>query len=179
MRRPWAIIGLVFLAPALCTAASVAPAPASTSRPATAPASAPGRADLVISRVLLATVIDTSAVLTWESSEPAASVVHYGTRRDRLDQIAHEVGDGGGAGRFHYCDLRNLQPGTTYYFICQSGQARSGGQLVGPGQFTTLTPPPGRELFSFATMTDTHVGQEVVAALSMRGKGSSSSKAAS
>lgn len=118
-------------------------------------------------RVTLVTVTDTTAVLTWETSEPSEAAVHYGTRSDRLDMTAS---DSGAPGRFHYCELRGLRPGADYYYVCGSGpaQSRSGGR--GSGRFTTLTPPPGKELFSYATMTDLHVGQQRTAQLSLHGK---------
>lgn len=135
------------------------------SRPASAPA-------LVVRRVQLVTVSDTSAVLTWETSEPADAEVHYGASRNRLDQVAKPVRPGGDdkPQRFHYCELRGLTPGTRYYYRCRADHTGDSASLLGPSEFTTLVPPPGRELFSFATMTDTHVGQESVATLVIRNK---------
>jgi len=120
-----------------------------------------------ITRVELVTVTDTTAVLTWETSEPADTVVRYGTQGNRLDRTA---APGGPPGRYHYCEITGLRPGTQYSFLCQSGTAQAGAGPREPGRFTTLVPPPGRELFSFATMTDLHVGQQRTARLVLHGK---------
>jgi Icc protein len=126
-----------------------------------------GAAAPTITRVQLVTVTDTTAVLTWETNEPADTVVHYGLQSDRLDKTASSDD---APGRFHYCEIRGLRPGTEYHCVCQSGSARSGAGPERPGRFTTLVPPPGKELFSFATMTDLHVGQQRTARLVLRGK---------
>jgi len=121
----------------------------------------PAAAEVTISRAALVTITDTTAVLTWETDRPADTVVRCGTRSGRLDQVVSSDRPV----RFHYAELRGLQPGTRYYYLCQSGSARASTSDLSPGRFTTLAPPPGRELFSFATMTDTHVGERQVARL--------------
>ncbi|MGB9623289.1 MAG: fibronectin type III domain-containing protein, partial [Phycisphaerae bacterium] len=68
-----------------------------------------------ITRVELVTVTDTTAVLTWQTSEPADTVVRYGTEGDRLDQTASP---GGPPARYHYCEITGLRPGTGYGFLC-------------------------------------------------------------
>jgi 3',5'-cyclic-AMP phosphodiesterase len=121
---------------------------------------APVVAAPVIRHVELMTVTDTSAVLTWETDEPADTVVRYGTQSDHLDRTAASREK---PTRFHYGEIRGLRPGTEYFCLCQSGAAAAGLDSSSPVRFTTLVAPPGKELFSFATMTDTHVGQQVVA----------------
>ncbi|HOW69088.1 MAG TPA: metallophosphoesterase family protein [Phycisphaerae bacterium] len=124
---------------------------------------------------MLMTVTDTTAVFTWETSRPAETSIRYGTEKDQLDQTAKPGAPKRGndqappgASRFQSCELRNLKPGTQYYYVCHIENAAASNQAA--GRFTTLAPPPGEELFSFATMTDTHVGQQIVARLSLRGK---------
>ena len=132
-----------------------------------------------LGRFLLMTVTDTTAVFTWETDRPAETTIRYGREAGRLDQVARPAtfeAKGRARGpqqppnpsRFQYCELHGLRPGTRCHYACQIGQTPAGDQSA--GQFTTLEPPPGEELFSFATMTDTHVGQQVVAKFSLKGK---------
>lgn len=132
-----------------------------------------------VGRFLLMTVTDTTAAFTWETSRPGETIIRYGTQKDHLDRTARPATfDAGGQPvgepapssprRFQFCELRSLRPGTRYSYACQVGDAATGNQAA--GQLTTLAPPPGEELFSFATMTDTHIGQQVVARLSLGGK---------
>jgi 3',5'-cyclic-AMP phosphodiesterase len=130
-------------------------------------AAAPARGELVIRRLELMTVTDTTAVLTWETNEPANTIVRYGTSSGQLNRTASS---GGGFVRYHYCELRGLTPGTKYVYACESGSAKASVGPQSPGHFKTLVRPPGKELFSFATMTDTHVGEQVVARVVVRGK---------
>ncbi len=125
------------------------------------------RAEPAIRRLQLVTVTDTSAVFTWETTEPADAVVLFGEQRGRLDRSAAGAG---GPSRFHHCKLTGLRPGKTYYYTCKSGNATAAIGAVESGRFVTLTPPPGREVFSFATMTDLHVGQQRTARLVLHGK---------
>lgn len=125
------------------------------------------RAEITIRRLELMTVTDTSAAITWETNEPANTIVRYGTRPDQLDQTASS---GGGLVRFHHCEVRGLEPGTDYHYLCRSGPAKLAVAPLSPGRFKTLVPPPGKELFSFATLTDTHVGETVVARVVVQGK---------
>lgn len=131
--------------------------------------------EAAVGRFMLMTVTDATAMFTWETNRPAETVIRYGTEKDHLDQAANpgSARNGSpqaqpGSRRFQSCELRDLKPGTTYYYACHIGDTAASGQAS--GRFTTLTPPPGEELFSFATMTDTHVGQQLVAKLSLKGK---------
>jgi 3',5'-cyclic AMP phosphodiesterase CpdA len=123
-------------------------------------------AEVTISRLELITVTDTGAVLTWQTDRPADTQVRYGTQSDRLDQTASGPAV---PTRYHCCELTGLKPGTRYEYVCRSGEARASIGPLSPGQFTTLIPPPGKELFRFATMTDTHVGEERTARLVLSG----------
>jgi 3',5'-cyclic AMP phosphodiesterase CpdA len=122
-------------------------------------------AGLGAARVQVVTVTDTTAAITWETAEPQEGGVAYGTDSRNLDQTAVE---GAPPRRFHQCRLAGLQPGTKYHFACR-GDPESGERSSPHMSFTTLVPPPGRELFAFATMTDTHIGQEVVGRVVLAG----------
>lgn len=112
--------------------------------------------------VSLVTVTDTSAVFTWETDQASDAVVRFGMDPDRLEQSARS---GTATRRFHVVELENLRPGTTYHYICSSGGVAAGPTPDSPGSLTTLEPPPGKHLFTFATLSDIHVGEEYVARL--------------
>ncbi|MGY0503557.1 metallophosphoesterase [Nocardia sp. FBN12] len=72
---------------------------------------------------------------------------------------------------YHYAELDNLEPGRPYRFLALSDGIRA---LPGPtlttstpgapearGEFTTLTPPPGRVLHTIALANDVHYGETV------------------
>lgn len=53
----------------------------------------------------------TTATLTWDTDYPARGIVRYGTSTN----YTHEVRDGGGT-HLHAITLRNLEPGTRYFY---------------------------------------------------------------
>ncbi len=86
---------------------------------------------------------DTWAVIAWTTNTGGSSVVNYGTDRNNLSQTAqapyansnklktgHEV---------HRVHIKNLKPGTTYYFAVSSGHGEGTGTQAKSGvqQFTT------------------------------------------
>lgn len=111
----------------------------------------------------LATVTDTVAVLTWltcdSQGRPSATkgTVEYGLLSDptawRSINERKPVA-------FHLQRIAGLRPGTQYgYRVSANGLPAPPGRLS-PGVFVTLTPPPGRELFRFAVLADTHIGEQ-------------------
>jgi phosphodiesterase/alkaline phosphatase D-like protein len=86
---------------------------------------------------------DTWAVIAWTTNTGGSSVVNYGTDRNSLSQTAeapyansnklktgHEV---------HRVHIKNLKPGTTYFFAVNSGHGEGTGTQAGSGEheFTT------------------------------------------
>jgi len=63
--------------------------------------------------------------------------------------------------KFHHISVDNLLPGTTYCYQVASGDEVGQPTQWSPGVVTTLTPPPGELLFTFATVNDMHVGEAV------------------
>ncbi len=70
-----------------------------------------------------------SAVLEWKTNKEAATRVQYGTTQNQLTQHAYEPG----GAREHKITIRNLKPGTTYFYTIEN---RSGKQRY-DGQFQT------------------------------------------
>ncbi len=110
--------------------------------------------------VELTTVTDTSAVFTWLTCEggspsPADSTVTYNTGGSGGTIIA------AGETAFHNITIDSLEPGTTYTYEVSSNGIAGLPDRLNPGVFTTLTPPPGELLFSFAVIADTHIGETV------------------
>jgi len=77
----------------------------------------------------------TTATVFWNTSAPAAAIVHYGTSRDNLSQTAEEAW----GQTSHKVELKGLQPNTTYFFQVDSSQAQGTGTDVksGIGTFKT------------------------------------------
>jgi purple acid phosphatase-like protein len=75
------------------------------------------------------------ATIAWSTNVPASSILKYGTDAQNLTQTA-EVRWGG---LTHRVNLRNLQPGTTYYYVVESTQAKGTGSQTASGvqQFRT------------------------------------------
>ncbi|WP_437105919.1 metallophosphoesterase [Streptomyces flaveolus] len=135
----------------------------------------------------LVTLAEDHAIITWYTGEagtddglgrmvpaPADGEVVYGTHPNRLNRVAGGISS---HTPYHYVELRDLEPGQTYYY-----QARSNGKLAtptpftlisgnavgtddtglgttGPYSFTTPEPPRGRFLFSVALCNDLHMGE--------------------
>src|SRR5437762_2427867 len=55
---------------------------------------------------------DTSATIHWTTSGTAATILHYGTDPNNLNQKSYQPG----GERDHNVTLSNLSPNTTYYF---------------------------------------------------------------
>ena len=104
----------------------------------------------------LVTVTDTSFVVSFTTDIEADTTVEHGTTPALGQRARLEEGT-----RFHQLEVTGLSPGTRYYYQTASGRARGTVTDQSPGELTTLVPPPGDLLFTFATLNDTHVGEEV------------------
>lgn len=128
----------------------------------------------------LVTVTDTTATITWFTGDPgdldefgrprpvqADGRVLIGTSPDPRTWVPIAAS---GRTAYHYIEIRNLRPGTTYYWRAESGglpalpglptptELTSG---PAPATFSTLTPPPGREIARVAWLNDLHFGEQV------------------
>jgi len=112
----------------------------------------------------LVTVSDREAIFTWVTDSLGDSLVYLGTdgREEVLDLSA-------APSRYHYAALRGLAPDTDYTYRIRSGDRFAPVTDRSPGTFRTLSPPPGDFLFDFATVNDTHVGEEVAGLICIGG----------
>jgi Icc protein len=127
----------------------------------------------------LVTVTDTEAAITWFTGDPtnldrfgrpqpvaAPGRVLIGTSPD--PRTWHEVGSHH-ATAYHYVEIHGLKPGTTYYWRAESAGRPAVPTVIprtdpaqgsAPPVFTTLTPPPGREIGRVAWLNDMHYGEQ-------------------
>src|SRR5215813_14885232 len=68
-------------------------------------------------------VTDTTAIIAWSTNVNAGTVLHYGTDPEHLD---HTAGMPWG-GLTHRVNLKDLKPGTTYYFQGESPNGQGTG----------------------------------------------------
>lgn len=108
----------------------------------------------VISNVQVANITDTSALVTWDTDEPATSVVNYGTT------TAYAYSDSTiGLVTSHAVQLNGLAPSTLYHFSVISADGNGNAASSTDATFTTLadiTPPTNVNNF-IATPGDTTV----------------------
>ena len=132
----------------------------------------------------LVTVSDTQAVITWFTGDPtdldefgrprpvaAPGRVLIGPTPDPTGWVevgAHEPTP------YHYVEIDGLRPGATYYWRAESNGIPAAPTVVNPDNpldssappvFTTLVPPPGRELGRVAWLNDLHFGEQVAGLL--------------
>lgn len=98
-------------------------------------------------RLWLFAVEDTAVQVTWSALGPGPVTFRAGQRR-----IDAEPDDGPGA-----LVIEDLPAGRALELVVE-GAGVSGRRWVRP--FRTLDPPPGEELFRFATISDLHLGEE-------------------
>ena len=84
---------------------------------------------------------DTWAVIAWTTNTGGSSIIRYGTNGNSLTQTAMSpyADNEGRQQQTHRVRVTNLRPGTTYYFIADSGQGEGTGTEARSSvmQFTT------------------------------------------
>lgn len=106
----------------------------------------------------LVTVTDTGFQLSFVTGEAGGGGVVFGASPADLSASVLEDGP---PTRFHFLAVDGLLPGRTYYYRVKSGDALWPRPPAPPEQVTTLTPPPGRLLFSFAVINDVHAMEDI------------------
>jgi 3',5'-cyclic-AMP phosphodiesterase len=152
--------------------------------------SAPAKAstdNLLVTDLEVATVTDTSVVITWFTGSPTETDT-YGFPQPVAADTQLQLGDvdlttlsivpgslktvfqDDTATPYHYAEVTGLEPGKLYAYVATSNgqQAQQssmqypvgvGGSLDYPGTFSTLTTPPGKYLFTLALSNDLHFGE--------------------
>lgn len=114
---------------------------------------APVRAtgDDFLVRPFLRDVTNDSATIVWETAGETAAVLSYGTAMSRVDKTVALP-----PARLQRVTLRDLKPGTTYYY-----RVEAGGSSTPPGDagYFFRTAYPGTEPFEFAVYADTSSGR--------------------
>ena len=89
----------------------------------------------IIHGPVVESVTDTTAVIAWSTNVNAGTLLHYGTDVNHLDQTASMPW----GGLTHRVNLKDLTPGTTYYFQAESPMAQGTGTTVEspPSSFRT------------------------------------------
>jgi 3',5'-cyclic-AMP phosphodiesterase len=163
------------------------PARAASAVSSSGSSAASSATDIVVIDLEVATVTDTSVVITWftgsstETDEygfpaPVATdtVLQLGsadlTTLTLVPGTLKTVLDDETPTAYHYAEVTGLEPGTPYYYVAMSnGQTAEqtsmqfpvgvGGSLDYPGIFSTLVTPPGQYLFTLALSNDLHMGE--------------------
>ena len=167
--------GLAAAAPIAATVATASPASAQTS------------SGVLVTDLEVATVTDTSVIITWFTGS-ATATDQYGFPAPVQSDTELQIGlvdpttltvvpgslktvlQDSTPTAYHYAEVSGLTPGTFYAYVALSGgqQAQQtsmqfpvgvGGSLDYPGTFTTLETPPGRYLFTLALSNDLHMGE--------------------
>jgi Purple acid Phosphatase, N-terminal domain len=86
---------------------------------------------------------DSWAMIAWTTNTGGSSIVRYGTNPNHLDHTAQApyADNESTTYQVHRVQVKNLRPGTTYYFAVDSGQGEgTGTETKSPiAQFTTKT----------------------------------------
>lgn len=93
----------------------------------------PDSAPPVISNVTASDITSSSATITWDTDEPADSLVKYGTE---LGNYANNVSDSTSV-TSHAIDLTELEPSTTYYYVVNSTDLIGNSEQSPEYNFTT------------------------------------------
>ncbi|KAF0134660.1 MAG: psrP [Candidatus Saganbacteria bacterium] len=103
----------------------------------------------IIAHEELTTLTDTTAIITWTTTNEAADTkVYLGVGAPDTSTAFYSSSD---LVIYHYATLTGLTQGTTYTYYIKSGTASTS---LSEKTFTTLTAPSGEELFTFASISD-------------------------
>jgi 3',5'-cyclic-AMP phosphodiesterase len=120
-----------------------------------APEEVPGVVAPSVADAELVTVTQRSIDAAWSTPEASDTTICIGRDPAELRCDTQEQGT-----RYHLAHVGRLEPGARYWYVLESGGVAQPVTSTNPGVFRTLEPPPGRHLFDFVEMNDTHVGEE-------------------
>lgn len=105
----------------------------------------------------LVSIGETSVGFGWQTDAPAPTTVFVGETPLEFEEYSLP-----GESTEHYIEIEGLAPDTLYaYAVGAPGDWRDEQPWWwSPGSFRTLARPEGAYLFSFATVNDTHIGEE-------------------
>jgi hypothetical protein len=86
-------------------------------------------------------VTDHSATFAWSTNVRSSGVIRYGSENNKENQTA-EAPYGGPTHRVH---LKNLKPGTKYYFVLDSGQGAGTGTEAKSQEMSFTTQAKGQK----------------------------------
>ncbi len=125
------------------------------------------------------TITDTSVIFTWTTCSPDAAGRPLPADADAEVLLGPADGLGplvevyydAAPTPYHYAEIGGLEPGRAYRFEARSRGVRATpalnlvagapGTPESTGEFTTLTPPPGRLLHTIALSNDVHYGETI------------------
>jgi 3',5'-cyclic AMP phosphodiesterase CpdA len=113
---------------------------------------------LPVGEVETVTITDTGFTVTFVTKAPASPEIRYGESPGRQDKTTESTGP---PTRYHCLRVEGLRPGTKYYYRIISGKSQWPPSPLPPESVTTLTPPPGEYLFSFAVINDVHAMEDI------------------
>ncbi len=91
----------------------------------------------IINGPVVEQVTDTTATIAWSTNVNSGTSLHYGTDANRLDKTAGMPW----GGFTHRVYLKDLQPGTKYFFQAESGKAQGTGTTATAAVMTFETKP--------------------------------------
>lgn len=110
-----------------------------------------------ISNLELTSITNSSIIITWQTSNAAASSgIIYGISSSNDNSYTDPATDPDSGGTYvnnHHLILENLSPGITYYYKIKTANA-DGTTYSSEKTFTTLAQPSGDYLFTFAILSD-------------------------
>lgn len=86
-------------------------------------------------------VTDHGAIIAWSTNVRSSGIIRYGTEDNKERQTA-EAAYGGPTHRVH---LKNLKPGTKYYFVLDSGQGAGTGSEAKSQEMSFTTRAKGQK----------------------------------
>lgn len=99
-------------------------------------------APVLIGRVSVEDISNTSAMVSWKTDESASTVIYLGTASNQLNRVETSPG----FSTQHQLTLTRLLPSTTYYYAIESGDLAGNQTRATTSSFTTNSSAPSSDL---------------------------------